>query len=319
VENNKDYIHSITFLRAIASLGVCAVHLHYATPLFRMPAGKIISYGMHGVSVFFVISGFVIPYSLWNSRYTTKNFFSYILKRSLRIDPPYIATIFLCLIIGAIFNTFEFNFFKFLLHLFYLIPFTDHTWYQGVFWTLGIEFQFYVIIGLLFPFLLFRNANVVVLFLLIIGATGYLLTFKNENAFIFKHIHFFCMGILVVLFKKQRISLLKLYLSLTLLAIYICLKISITTGLVGYLTSLSIIHLNFESTISDFLGKISYSLYLIHLQVGGIFIYFLKRFTLNPYMLFLVLLMGCIIFSYLFYISVERPSINFSKKVKVGK
>jgi hypothetical protein len=41
-----------------------------------------------------------------------------------------------------------------LLHLFYPVPLTEHTWLQPVYWSLADEVAFYCYVGTLFPFLI---------------------------------------------------------------------------------------------------------------------------------------------------------------------
>jgi hypothetical protein len=58
--------HFIDELRGIAALGVTLSHLVWLLP-YPLP---LLEYGMHGVEVFFVISGFVIAYSLRDRQIT---------------------------------------------------------------------------------------------------------------------------------------------------------------------------------------------------------------------------------------------------------
>ena len=54
-------------------------------------------WGWAGVEVFFVISGFIIPFTLWQSGYRLKNYARFILKRIIRLDPPYLLSILLAI------------------------------------------------------------------------------------------------------------------------------------------------------------------------------------------------------------------------------
>src|ERR1035441_2897196 len=47
-------------------------------------------YGWLGVEIFFVISGFIIPYSLYKAGYRVSDFTRFLLKRIARLDPPYL-------------------------------------------------------------------------------------------------------------------------------------------------------------------------------------------------------------------------------------
>ncbi len=50
-------------------------------------------YGYLGVDIFFVISGFVIPWSLYRTRYAIRDYPRFLLKRNVRLYPPYLASI----------------------------------------------------------------------------------------------------------------------------------------------------------------------------------------------------------------------------------
>src|ERR1700759_1148473 len=83
-------------LRGIASLMVCYFHLARGNPRF-LPDSSIVkqsaSFGWSGVEVFFVISGFVIPFSMYQKKYTLSNFFVFFKKRIIRIEPPYLISV----------------------------------------------------------------------------------------------------------------------------------------------------------------------------------------------------------------------------------
>jgi peptidoglycan/LPS O-acetylase OafA/YrhL len=111
-------------------------------------------YGEYGVHVFFVISGFVIPFSLYKAQYALKDYFLFLYKRFLRLHPPYIAGLIFTLILAAASyrsrhipnpETFS-SVFK---SLFYIHAPADNP----VFWTLRIEAEYYIFIGLFFVLL----------------------------------------------------------------------------------------------------------------------------------------------------------------------
>src|ERR1039458_5348625 len=116
-----------------------------------------------GVYIFFAISGFIMPYALYRSNYGLRNFGRFVLKRMVRLDPPYLLAIVFCLLISYLASLhplskvpFVFNGQNLALHLLYLCPFFGQDWVTGgggVFWTLGIEFQYYLLLALIFPLL----------------------------------------------------------------------------------------------------------------------------------------------------------------------
>ena len=90
VKTEKRYIKGLDFLRAIAALSVCLYHFSGAAlpKVINVYMKPTFSYGWLGVDIFFVISGFIIPYSLLGKNYSVREFGSYIARRIIRINPP---------------------------------------------------------------------------------------------------------------------------------------------------------------------------------------------------------------------------------------
>ena len=95
IQENKSHIAVIDTLRGIAALMVVIVHV--SMRLEPSWLTTIASYGQHGVILFFVISGFIIPYSLFKSNYTLRAMANFLWRRILRLNPPYYATLLLLL------------------------------------------------------------------------------------------------------------------------------------------------------------------------------------------------------------------------------
>ncbi len=120
----------------------------------RMVIG-IAPLGSCGVQIFFVLSGFVIAYSLRNAQFSVKYVGNFILRRSIRLDPPYWAAIVIYLGFIALRRSLGHDPLpypsgaKLLAHLFYLQDILGYGNINDVFWTLCIEIQFYVVFCLL--------------------------------------------------------------------------------------------------------------------------------------------------------------------------
>ena len=74
---------------------------------------------------------------------------------------------------------------------------------------------------------------------------------------------------------------------------------------------------NAQSKITLFLGKISYSLYLIHAMIGGAFVNYLSHLYTAPYQKVLIVLIGfgiSVLSAYMLYRFVEKPSHAYAKK-----
>ena len=162
--SNGGKLNSIHALRGLASLWVCWFHITYGRASYPTwePLRATGKNGWLGVEMFFVISGFIIPYVLYKSRYQLGEFKKFALKRFVRLEPPYLASIILILLLNYSSSLsplykgepFTINLTQLMYHLGYLIPFSEYHWINDVFWTLAIEFQYYLLLGLLFPLLM---------------------------------------------------------------------------------------------------------------------------------------------------------------------
>src|SRR5215510_4747208 len=85
---------TIDALRATAALWVCLFHFTVGT--------GIGAHGYLGVTIFFVISGFIVPYSMMRGGYTIAAWPRFMLRRLVRLEPPYLASIGLILVLGAL-------------------------------------------------------------------------------------------------------------------------------------------------------------------------------------------------------------------------
>jgi peptidoglycan/LPS O-acetylase OafA/YrhL len=98
-------IPALDTLRGLASLSVCLLHLTNYDPAILPPddLGKIAcSFGSLGVQIFFVISGFIIPYSMYRAGYQSQNKGRFLAKRLLRLEPPYLASLALALVAHSV-------------------------------------------------------------------------------------------------------------------------------------------------------------------------------------------------------------------------
>ncbi len=162
----KNYFE-LDLVRAVAILLVVFFHLNQK--VFHLPdtsyLGLFFNWGWHGVDLFFVLSGFLIGGQIiednFEGRFTFKRFY---LKRVLRTFPPYyfyyfLVTAIYSYMIGefALRNTTILK--DLLLHLSYLNNYIEVIKRQsGLYWSLAIEEQFYLITPLIM-FLLIRHAR----------------------------------------------------------------------------------------------------------------------------------------------------------------
>jgi peptidoglycan/LPS O-acetylase OafA/YrhL len=289
---------------------------------------KIFSVGHFGVQMFFVISGFIIPWSMYYAGYELKNFFRFTGKRLIRLEPPYMISLML-----AIAHTYirtmspHYNGVditptakQIALHFGYLIPFfKGETWIRPVYWTLAVEFQYYLCIGLFFPLikstkLQWRLISYLVLF------SGPILI---KGGFLPFHLPVFMLGIALFQYKTNIIQK-KEFIILTLICI-IEMAIFHETGtlVASLITYLAILFMTgWRPKILSFLGDISYSVYLFHSLTGMVILNYFSHSVHHPLMKFLVLIFALavtLLISYGVFRLIEKPSKKLSSSIKFRK
>ena len=159
--NSQQRIGIINALRGFAALVVAWGHFVAGQGKYLGMSGK---YGYLGVDIFFVISGFVIPWSLYRSRYELRDYPRFLLKRNVRLYPPYLASIAISIlatnfVLVPVFHIPHMTVTgrDLLLHFAYLNDLAHVPWVNVAYWTLAIEFQWYLLIGLVLPLLASRR------------------------------------------------------------------------------------------------------------------------------------------------------------------
>jgi peptidoglycan/LPS O-acetylase OafA/YrhL len=330
--NPRRHISGLALLRGLAALSVGLYHYTGAVlPKLRVPEIQaVFKSGWLGVEVFFVISGFVIPYSLLGKNYSLKKFFPYIIKRIVRINPPAYLAMLLVLMqwylidyfishhvsytrdvtVGRLFN-----------NILFTVPFSEQSWVIGIFWTLAIEFQFYLFIGLLFN-LLFEKECLIwfILIFILVNLVQHLPFKSSENFFHFSSL--FALGGLTLFRHQGRISNLSYLVLLVLFTGLAYFEIGLYQAITGLVTALAIYYLKVENKFTRFLGDISFSFYLVHAVIGTTCEFILIKFIpVGPVINRIVLLLICIgvsiVGSYLFYLVVERPFMRLASRLRV--
>lgn len=270
--HGENRIENIDALRGIACILVVLHHFSSSTiPEVELNyLHDFFKYGSNGVYTFFVISGFILPYSMKRANYKIKNFFNFLKRRSIRILPAYYITFIPLIVLQCVAFLFNADFIqglatpniKTLLINLGLIDFLiEDYWFNPVGWTLQVEMQFYILIGLFLPLLInYRWIRLIALGLL------YLLSFKVSIP-ITNNILFFAVGFLLFLFKDKKAHLLEL-LGLFVIS-SICIIYFRKDGISEFVAMLLpfiviFFNLNIGNKAILKLGKISYSLYLVH-------------------------------------------------------
>jgi exopolysaccharide production protein ExoZ len=310
-------IVSIQYLRGLAALGV--VLCHYGSNV-----SAIFEIGQTGVYVFFLLSGFVNVYSLEKHHYKPAYFFNFLLKRSIRIDPSYIVTIGLTILLFYLLSfvpsyrgqPFHFSFLQLLSHIIYITPFTKFPFYNHVFWTLCIEFQFYMLIGCLY---FVSDKPIYKIFFILLFSLSCLIPLTNSYYVVFTYAPMFAVGIALVGFYKERTW--KKAVLPAIIFLLILYKFGFFMFALLLLSSFLLLYFKLSIKVFSFLGDISYSLYLIHTLVLIVLLGCLKKLNVNtsgyqiPVLIFEVA--TSILIAYIFYILVEHPATKLSKRIKI--
>jgi len=175
------YIPQLDGLRGIAILLVIFSHIVLTTPL-----SKINFIGEYGVQIFFVLSGFLITSLLLKEKLkygkvSLKNFY---IRRVLRILPVAYLFLIVLVILNYIFRL-DLSFLSFLTAALYIRNFHLNyigNWFNGHFWTLSVEEQFYIIFPFLLVYSLQNYVRVSIIIILCIPLLIYL-GFHNVSIF----------------------------------------------------------------------------------------------------------------------------------------
>jgi len=307
--------HTIDYLRGIAAVMVCFCHFRQAWPEFLQAPAK--TYGELGVQIFFVISGYIIPYSLIRGGYQLADFGRFWLKRILRLQPALVCalglTFALSVIAGAIKHepatTAPMTLLKAAVYL--GIPNEN-----PVIWTLIVEVKYYLFVALLLPILFSRNA-----WLrrgaFVTCAAASILGSEFVNWWI--HLPWFLIGFAGCYFATKIVGWIEFAALLVLAAAAGAINGTLPQLIAALATCAAILApAPGEWTLPRFYGAISYSLYLIHFPVGVKTLNFLL-----PHLHGVALRIGagfatlgvCTGVAWILYRVVEKPSSDWSQRV----
>ncbi|MVN77496.1 acyltransferase family protein [Hymenobacter sp. HMF4947] len=340
--SRRGHVSSLDFLRGFAALSVMLYHFSGGPPMLNHVTGgtlakfyspvlrDLFSWGNMGVEVFFVISGFVIPYSLWETNYQVKHFANYMGKRILRICPPAYFAMLLLLIQGYVISRFIHHnnppyhspSLELILRniLFLYTGSGDLRWFNSVNWTLAIEFQFYVLVGILFKSV-FKNSKfgLFVLAFMLLSLPNFIPGFPSYLYFHYSSL--FAIGGTALLYYKNRVSAVPFALTLALFFILTWLTVGPLAAAFGVGTAGIIIFSKLKHRLFTFLGKISFSLYLTHIMVGSVTEFLLVKIFLpqtaaqHVFGILCITVIACG-FAFVFYHLVEQPTLRVVKKIK---
>ena len=325
----KQRLTEIDSLRGIAAMAVVLFHYttrfdelygHVSRPLAEVPWGHL------GVNLFFMISGFVIFMTLER----TSNAIDFLVSRFSRLYPAYWAAILMTFLItnflglpGKLvdFNTALAN--LTMVHSLFSIKNVD-----GVYWTLEVELLFYAMALLAFQFRLISKIHIFIAAMLLTRTLYFLsasilhidLPWIIYRLMILKYIPWFAAGIMIYrltsLYGTPRRDLAVILACAVVLAlvdgIAICaLMLAISLTLYGA-TCGKIKFLRNRLLIG--LGTISYTLYLIHENIGWAIILKLERAGISSDAAIASALAVSLGLATFLTVLIERPALKWIRK-----
>jgi peptidoglycan/LPS O-acetylase OafA/YrhL len=296
-EEPLKYFKELDGLRGIAALMVMFFHFmpDYSSDQFPILnyIHKVSVFGQTGVTLFFVLSGFLITRILINAKNHSQFFRNFYLKRTLRIFPLYYLFLIIYYFIVPYFKNIPFDLKGTWIYWVYLQNFSN-TFLWNIngpnhFWSLAVEEHFY----LLWPIIVYF-CNSKKLFYVIIGViicsifVRFLLIYLNYGTFYFTftNIDSLAIGALLALNELKKVTSYKsfIYLSLLLLTILIISWVFVggkSINIVQYykppliaffycaiigivISTKTYLNILFNFKAIKFTGKISYGLYVYH-------------------------------------------------------
>ncbi|KRQ94734.1 hypothetical protein CQ12_04180 [Bradyrhizobium jicamae] len=326
-----------TFVDALRGVAASAVVLFHAvegrhiTELFEtIPSSlqALLTHGDLGVAIFFVLSGFVISHSLRAEQFSFAGALRFMLKRSIRLDPPYWAAIAVAILFSVMASKIvtnrpaeEYSASQIASHLFYLQGLLGFKQINAVFWTLCLEIQFYSVYALL---LLTRSRAVMVCAFL--ASLPWCLGFGPAAPGVFVEFWYaFLLGVGANVAWRNATARPWFLAYVTIIAAA-AIHSSSNFSLVCCVTAISLLFVAVGGQLAlwlnwrwlQFLGTISYSLYLIHNPVTGATFragYLISGRTIYTEALWWVVsLVACLCAASLFWLFIERPSAQLAKQ-----
>ena len=345
MEKKKERILVLDGLRGLAILlvmlfhGYCICYQYY--PYKTLYSDNILfKYGSLGVQLFFLISGFVILMSVER----TANFLKFIKNRWVRLFPSMLICSLIIYFTASFFHERPFG----IPELKSLLPgitfinggvlekifHVDFPVLELSFWSIYVEVKFYFIFGILY-FIFNRNVALIGIFSLYLSALilqisifkGFLLENSALKIYIGSFIHFgwFVVGALAFIYYHTRekkhlwlivfttlCSLLYLYkFQDFVMFVYLAFLILIFFGALFY----EKIGLLFNNKFFNFIGFISYPLYLLHENMlVSLIIKINKNFPQIPY--FFLPLLSFVFIGFIAYLVAKFLEPYLQKKIK---
>ena len=316
-------------LRGVAALWVVLFHAeeggHVKALIAAAPwLNPLFTAGHLGVPMFFALSGFVIAHSTANFQPSAGNYGRFIVRRSLRLDPPYWVSMAFVVALGLLSARIKHEPFAVphvgtvATHMLYLQGILKSPEISPVYWTLTYEFQFY----LFFVGMLVLKHRIVWLLMFALAVASALQIFPDVGLFVNLWSAFF-IGVLAckgIEDRNARIAACALA-AVMLASLDIFLAGSVVTAFLLWLCAVKGVERQPRVLLG--LGAISYSLYLFHNPLTGAVGFMIHKIIGEGVAADLVALVAIIATSIAgaaaVWWLVERPSHGLSRRISMER
>ena len=319
----------IDVLRGFAALAVVFSHYfpfwdRYAEPIPVLIPNAV---GYWAVKLFFVISGFVIFFTLERCR----SVLDFVVLRFSRLYPAYWASLFVATLVGVSIGASDFWLGGFVANATMAQQFLGFPHLDNVYWSLSVELAFYVNVAALFALRLLRRLYLVVGVWLaasalwaigwhdmgnVTAAAGDLVATDERDwaalLFAFDYSPYFALGIVFYRGKTQGWTPASFVLCLFALGVEFVLAgwegLAVALVCVGAFALAVNGHLRvLVGKLTLWLGSISYSLYLIHRNLGFLLLAWLADHAIAGFMAIGIAVAGALLAASILAFGIERP------------
>lgn len=307
-----------------------------------------LDFGMFGVAVFFLISGFIIPYSIEKDN-NIKDKLLFILKRILRIWPTYICGFSITFLSLFLYSKITEGDFTYSIKDYFVQISLLRDWFwvpsiDGISWTLEVEIKFYVLILILLLIGKIYDKYMIV-FVGIFGMIFNIVFYANDEWLIlhnvriyqimsvigdsFSYITFVLIGLIFYCYHSGKWS------KRSLIIVFQCLIFSLLLSIINSVNSsiiekfivnyggAIILFLNFYFTrdvlkgnkILNFVADKSYAIYLLHGLLGYILLSMLFTAGFPVWVCLIITFSIVIILAMIVNLYVEKPVQHISKLI----
>lgn len=355
--NDKIYLPGLNGIRAIAAMAVVITHINNRFEYYGIPNAPLLDLASYGVTIFFTLSGFLITFLLLKEleKTNTIDVKKFYMRRVYRIWPLYYVYLIIVVFLNGISNI-QWP----ILFYFLMIPNLKNsfvgiintvvgdkvmTFMVGHYWSLGVEEQFYA----LWPLIVRKTKNLflfLILFPLAFIVLKLMLRIFHAHYNILVFVNYTRFGCLVIgglgayLYYKNSSKVQILYnkwieiLAWLFFIIVASNKFHITSiidhEIISVFTLIIIFNqinnpkkvISLENKLFDFLGKISYGLYvynpLVIYLMSKVFDHFvIKNLIIKQILIYTFVILAIIAVAYLSYNYFEKRFLKFKNKYTI--